>query len=129
MSLLCTETQTYIMFGSPLYVGLLKEGRYSCAISQEALDRIPESEQRPEPCATATDGLDIYRAKSNGPTSRGAYEWTSMRRTEFLFSVSAETAKRYVPTLWQECQPDCPVRPTVVNITLVTTPARGETIH
>jgi hypothetical protein len=129
MSLLCAETQQYIMFGTPLFCGSLKEGGFMCALSEGVVAHIPVGERRADPCATTEDGLNIYEASSaDEPTSRGAYQ-SGFSKGRFLFSVSPETARRYLPRTWVECPPDAPPTPIRVNIIILEVSGEKETIH
>ena len=96
MSLLCSETGEYIEFGTVLMAGKRPDLEYSHALSEEALRDIPESEKRSTPCQRGDGGVDIHEAFSTR-NFNGAYTWSGFKSGAFRFSISAETAKRYLP--------------------------------
>jgi len=119
MSLLCAETREFIPFGDPLFCAEPKDATACCAFSQKAMDLIPEDVRRPEPCATPDDGLNVHRASSGGPTFRGMYEWSSMKKGNFLFSLSAADAQEHLPFIWKEYQPGTVPEPVQMDIVVI----------
>ena len=97
MSLICDETGRDIIYGESLQVGTREDVEFYSALCEEVIARIPESERRPEPCVRGDGGVDIHRATS-GKNFNGAYTLTvGFQIREFLFSVSKETAEKYIP--------------------------------
>lgn len=119
MSLMCAETREFIPFGDPLFCAEPKDGKYVCAISRKALDLIPTGVRRLEPCATPEDGLNVYHASSGGPTFRGMYEWSSLKKGAFLFSLSDADAREHLPFIWKENQPGNVPEPAQMNIVVM----------
>lgn len=96
MSLLCIETGRDILYGEPLMAGTRAGAGFFTALSQEVIDRIPESERRPTPCEPSEGGVDIHEA-SSGRNFNGSYTWSDFTLGEFLFSISQEAAEKYLP--------------------------------
>jgi len=119
MSLRCTETDTPIRHGAPLFVGQPADGEFICAISGPVLDRIPRELRRNRRCESLEDGLDIFVGKSEGePTFRGCYQWSTLEKGDFLFSVSATTAGEYLPRMWAQYVPGADPTPPTINVKL-----------
>ena len=100
MSLLCDETGTDIVYGTELYMSTRNnsaDGMFT-ALSSEVVSVIPIEERRASPCnyAEGDGGLDIHSG-SAGRNSTGSYAWSSMEIGDFLFSISSETALKFLP--------------------------------
>lgn len=97
MALFCAETRKDISSSEPLMAAARADMPTFSALSQEVLSRIPEGEKRPLRCSPSTgdDGVDIHAATSED--DRGRYTLDAFRPTKFLYSISGETARRYLP--------------------------------
>ncbi|MCC6934289.1 MAG: hypothetical protein IT406_01155 [Candidatus Yanofskybacteria bacterium] len=102
MSLLCTETREDILFGTPLFAAVVpfRDGSVSFALSATTLDRIPRA-LRGSSSVRVTDGLNIHAAHST-ENPGGSYTWSKFRAGDFQFSISAETARQFLPACWRE---------------------------
>lgn len=98
MSLICVETGKDIIFGTPLWAGKWDDSGVFYALSQEAIDRIPDAERRPRPCGSGEPGVDIHAGRS-GRNFNGSYTWTGFRPAGFRFSLSETAARKYLPSL------------------------------
>jgi len=97
MSLLCDETKQDIKYGDTLRAGTRGDVEFYSALSQKVLGRIPESERRPTPCQPDDDGgVDIHEASSSR-NFNGSYTLSDFTLGVFLFSISKETAEKYLP--------------------------------
>ena len=96
MSLYCDETERDIEYGSPLMAGTRGDVEFYSALSQDVLGRIPESEKRPTPCEPGDGGMDIHEASSS-ENFNGSYTISDFTLGEFRFSISRETAEKYLP--------------------------------
>lgn len=94
MSLLCRETQKYMWAKEKAYMAI-HPIRQGYAISEPVISKIPASARRAQPCSHFEDGLDIYEGK--GTKSAGTWQWSTFKHGKFLFSISEETAKLYLP--------------------------------
>ena len=101
MSLLCFETERDIEYGTPLYAGTRLTHEIAYALSGEAVDRIPQESRGTRLYAKSEGGINIYRGTA-GRNFTGSYAWSSFHLAEFLFSISEEDAKRYLPRLHTE---------------------------
>lgn len=98
MSLYCHESKDYITFGDPLYAGTRKDVRFFSALCQKIIDTIPEESRNIKPCDLSKGGIDIYRASSSENLT-GTYTLCDFTLESFLFSISQEDAKKYLPEL------------------------------
>ncbi len=96
MSLFCDETGRDIEYGDVLMAGTRSDVNFFCALSQTALGPIPESEKRPTPCEPGDGGVDIHEAYSS-QNFNGSYTVSDFRLEQFRFSISKETAEKYLP--------------------------------
>lgn len=82
---------------SPLMAGTRSDIPTFSALSYEVIRRIPETERRPIPCqpGAGDDGVDIHEA--DGTCHRGFYHLTGFTLGRFAFSISGETAHKYLP--------------------------------
>ena len=96
MSLLCDETGRDIEYGDILMAGTRYDVNFYSALSQEVLGRIPKSEKRPTPCDPSEGGVDIHEASSSRNLN-GSYTISGFTLGEFRFSISKETAEKYLP--------------------------------
>ena len=101
MSLLCVELRRDIEFGDPLYAGARPDIEVYTALSQTAIDRIPQSARRKEPCTEGESGINIHGASSS-ENFNGSYTICGFTRGEFLFSLSQADAEQYLPRLLAE---------------------------
>ena len=95
MSLICDETGRDIEYADILMAGTRGDVEFFSALSQEVLGRIPESETRPTPCEPGDGGVNIHEANSSR-NFNGSYTITGFTLGEFLFSISKETAEKYL---------------------------------
>ena len=96
MSLLCDETDRDIEYGQVLMAGTRGDVEFYSALSQEVLGHIPETEKRPTPCEPGDGGVDIHEASST-QNMNGSYTISDFTLGKFLFSLSRETAEKYLP--------------------------------
>lgn len=96
MSLYCHESEEYINFGEPLYAVTQKDINFFSALCQKIIDRIPIEDRKIEPCKSKNDGVDIHIASST-ENMTGTYTLCDFALESFLFSISHETAKKYLP--------------------------------
>jgi len=96
MSLLCDETGRDIEYGDVLMAGTRGDVEFYSALSQEVLGRIPDSEKRATPCEPGDGGVNIHEASSSRNFS-GSYTISGFALGEFRFSISKETAEKYLP--------------------------------
>ena len=93
MSLICAETKRDIKYGSPLHAAAREDWYFFSALSEGVLKQIPEEEIRPIPAESVGEGINIHLATSSlNPT--GSYTISDFTLGKFLFSISAETAKK-----------------------------------
>lgn len=106
MSLTDLETGLDIIYGEPLFVGARGDIKCMSALSQSTVDRITLEERIPKP-SEGRFGIDIHQA-SAGRNFNGSYSWlVDFKQGPFLFSVSQETAEKYLPTMVKQfSQPD-----------------------
>ncbi len=96
MSLLCAETGRDIKYGDVLMAGTRGDMGIYSALSWEVLGRIPEAEKRPTPCEPGGGGVDIHEASSSRNLT-GSYTLLDFTLGKFRFSISKETAEKYLP--------------------------------
>lgn len=97
MSLCCTETNRVIYYHEALFAGTRVDVDGFHALSQDVINRIPVSERFFTPRSSFEDGLDIHKATSD-LNWNGTYTWLEgFTLGEFLFSISQETAEKYLP--------------------------------
>ena len=96
MSLVCDETGRHIEYGKVLMAGTRDDVHFYYALSQEVLERIPESEKRSTPCEFGDDGVNIHQASSSR-NFNGSYTISDFALGGFRFSISKKTAKKYLP--------------------------------
>lgn len=101
MSLYCDETGRYIEYGEPLKAATRNNVKFFSALSKEAIDKIPIAERYSLPRDAIhphnpNEGVDIYDA-SSGYNPGGNYSLSEFRLKEFCFSISQETAEKYLP--------------------------------
>ncbi len=96
MSLLCVETGRDIKYGDILMAGTHGDAKFYSALSQEVLRRIPDSQKRETRCQPGDGGVDIHRAGSSR-NFNGSYTISDFALGEFRFSISKETAEKYLP--------------------------------
>ena len=96
MSLVCDETGRDIDFGTPLFAAAREDVSTFYALSEEVLSRIPPSERCFGPLKATEVGEDIHAAHSTR-NSNGSYTMTGFELGTYLFSISQETAEKYLP--------------------------------
>ena len=94
MSLLCRETEAYIWEREKAYM-VIHPMRDGYAVGEPVVEKIPLKARRDKPCGPFEDGLDVHEGV--GTKSAGTWQWSTFSHGKFLFSISAETAKRYLP--------------------------------
>lgn len=103
MSLICDETGQNIRFGASLMSGTRSDVRFHSALCQKVISQIPDSEKRTEPCEPGVGGVDIHHSTSSRDFN-GNYMLSDFRLGEFVFSVSDEIARRYLPVHYRRFQ-------------------------
>lgn len=98
MSLFCHESKNYITFGDPLFAGTRKDAKFFSALCEDVINKIPEKDRNKKPCDPIEGGIDIHRASSTLNLT-GTYTLCDFTIEEFIFSVSRETSKKYLPEL------------------------------
>lgn len=93
MSLVCIETGKDIEFGRPLMAVSVQGLDFFSAVSKEVIDRIPLKCRFIE---SVVDGVCIHAATS-GKNFNGSYTWSGFALGEFLFSIGAPAADKYLP--------------------------------
>jgi hypothetical protein len=96
VSLFCDETGRDIEFGDPLFAATRVDIEDFYALSEEALSRIPPQERLGGPVGAEKGGEDIHAAKSTR-NFNGSYTVVGFELSIYLFSISQETAERYLP--------------------------------
>jgi hypothetical protein len=96
MSLLCHERGTDIEFGEVLRSATHPDMEYRCALSPQVIDRIPERERLIQPRKRAEGGMNIHNASSTR-NFNGSYTLCDYTTHGFLFAVSEETARKFLP--------------------------------
>ncbi len=96
MSLICDETGKYIEYGDVLMAGARSDVDFFSALSQEVLKQIPDSEKLPKPRDPINGGVNIHEATSLR-NFNGSYTLCDFQLGKFLFSISQETAVKYLP--------------------------------
>lgn len=96
MSLICDETGRAIEHGAVLMAGTRDDVEFFSALSQEVLERIPETLMCPTPCEPSKGGMNIHEAMASRNLT-GNYSTSDFRLKGFCFSVSDETAQTYLP--------------------------------
>jgi hypothetical protein len=95
MSLCCDETRRCIEYGEPLKAGTRSDVNFFSALSKEVINKIPRSKQCAYP-RKDNDGVDIHEANSSlNPT--GSYTLCDFSLKDFCFSITQETAEKYLP--------------------------------
>jgi len=96
VSLLCSETNKDIEYGTTLMAGTRPGEKFYHALSEEALARIPESEKSLVLCGPGSSGINIHEATSS-KNFNGNYTFSDFKLGEFLFSISKEAAEKHIP--------------------------------
>ncbi len=96
MSLICDETGRSIEYGAVLMAGTRDDVDFYSALSQEVLERIPESQMCSTPCEPNGGGVNIHEAIASRSLT-GNYSTSDFRLGGFCFSISDETAHTYLP--------------------------------
>lgn len=94
MSLCCDETKQDIEYNEPLFAGTRADVPFFSALSEQVLSRIPISKRCSEPCSGP--GINIHKASSSR-NFNGSYTLCDFKLGDFLYSISLETAKKYLP--------------------------------
>ncbi len=97
MFLTCDETNHSLEETWPLWAGTRSDVPTHSALSHNVIQKIPEDQRRSTPCqpSVGDDGVDIHEAEST--THRGFYHMTGFKLGRFAFSISGETARKYLP--------------------------------
>lgn len=96
MSLFCDETGRDIEFGATLRAGTRTDVDFYSALSDEVIRQIPDSEKSRKPRKVGSGGLDIHEASSS-KNFNSAYTVRDFQLGDFLFSISQETAEKFLP--------------------------------
>ncbi|MFA5358223.1 MAG: hypothetical protein WC310_00160 [Patescibacteria group bacterium] len=96
MSLICIENGRDVIFGETLMAATRPGGKIFSALSPEVIDSIPETERKYQPSQPGEGGVHIHLATSD-INWNGAYTVVDFALGEFFFSISEETAVRYLP--------------------------------
>jgi len=92
MSLICHETRKDIEFGDPLMVAFSRDRKAFTALSQEVLSKIPQHLKSDVP-----GQVDIHVAVSKRNFNGSYTVTTGFKAGDFLYSISEETARRFLP--------------------------------
>lgn len=98
MTLLCSETGERLRYEDRIWSLTSESADQYYVLSDSVVSAIPKGLQRNHECAQGL-GVNVYAASSGGPTTGGYHSWSSFRLKEFAFSVSLETARKYLPHL------------------------------
>lgn len=96
MKLTCGETGDVIKYDEAderLIAGSRDDDNLPSALSREAIHKIPECAQRRRRLGQDEKGIDIWEAE----LTKNHDEEPRVRIKRFLFSVSEETARKYLP--------------------------------
>lgn len=96
MSLLCSESESVIPGRRKAYAVSHPLGP-GYAVDERAIVRIPVSERRPLRCDQFEEGLNVHEGEGAKGELTGNWQTTTFAQGKFLFSISEETAKRYLP--------------------------------
>ena len=96
MSLICDETGKDIEYGDVLMAGARRDISFFSALSQEVLKQIPDSKKLSTQRNPIKGGVDIHEATSSR-NFNGSYTFCDFQLGKFLFSISQETAMKYLP--------------------------------
>ena len=96
MSLCCDETGRCIEYGEPLKAGTRNNVFFFSALSKEVINKIPQSKRCAYPRKSNEGGIDIHEA-SSGYNPGGNYTLCDFTLKEFCFSITQETAEKYLP--------------------------------
>jgi hypothetical protein len=100
MTQACAETGQAIEPGQIFRAATQPGLRHVAILGQEALEQIPEIAQQADPCQPDDGGIDIHLANySGGYTTSCIRTRPQLTRGAFLFSVSQESAAKYLPKL------------------------------
>lgn len=95
MPLVCSESGRALEAKFPLYGGTRQDTSYFGPLSYPIVGLIPKSLRRKIPCTEGEKGVDVHE----GFASRegGMYSEKDFSIGAFLFSLSEEAAKQYLP--------------------------------
>ncbi len=96
MSLICSESGKDVRVTEKLF-GVVHPLGKGYAVASSVISRIPESERRTNPCDPMEEGLNVHEGHSTANPTFGTWAWSTYRHGKFLFSVSKETSKKYLP--------------------------------
>lgn len=97
MSLLCGESEDCIWENEKAF-GVSHPLGPGYAVSEIAIEKIPQSERRPHPCQEFEEGLNIREGE--GIKSSRTWQFSTFKTGKFLFSISEAAAKAYLPRTW-----------------------------
>lgn len=92
----CAERQRDIYLVEPLIATKRCDVDSVYAICREVVDLIPKLERRRKKCKMGEGGIDIYEATYT-KKHNGYYSQRDFSVGDFTFSISQETAEKYLP--------------------------------
>ena len=100
MALACDEHRDaeYHTFkvGEEIFAGTRQDSNVCSALCVEIVNRIPADDRQSSPCKPGDGGIDIHLATAPHG-ERGTYVSLGLEAKYFCFSISRETAERYLP--------------------------------
>lgn len=96
ISLSCAERQRDIYLGEPLMATKRCDIDFFSVICGEVVSLIPRAERRKKKCKMGEGGIDIYEA-AYIKKHNGVYAQKDFSVGKFSFSISQETAEKYLP--------------------------------
>jgi hypothetical protein len=94
MSLLCSEFEEIVWAHDKAFAVVHPIGP-GVAVGEAAINQIPRSERRDRPCELLENGLNIH--EGDGEKLCGTWQFSSFKQKKFLFSISEDSAKLYLP--------------------------------
>jgi hypothetical protein len=99
MATYCHETKERIVYGTPFYILTRSDLNSGAILSHEALQRIPPEEREGTKKTAETGGMDVHAAASIY-SKDDSYSMFNITKEEFLYSISEDTLKKYLPTAY-----------------------------
>jgi hypothetical protein len=103
MATYCHETNERIVYGTPFYILTRTDLKGGAIVSHEAMLRIPTEERETIHKTEVTGGMDIHAAASIY-SKDDSYSMFNITKEEFLYSISEETVKKYLPKVYELMQ-------------------------
>ena len=103
MATYCHETNERIVYGTPFYILTRTDLKGGAIVSHEAILRIPTEERETIHKTKETGGMDIHAAASIY-SKDDSYSMFNITKEEFLYSISEEKFKKYLPNVFELMQ-------------------------